>query len=257
MSVGQSRERALGTAHRPPLTTGVSAQRNFPVASVGRMTRVERWERRADVPLILLAVAFLIAYAVPVIHPDLDPRVVNFFNVVSWTVWAAFAVDFVIRLALAEKPLEYAVKHWYDVALIALPLLRPLRLLRLVALFRVLDRSVGGTLAGRALVYAVGAATFAVFMGALAVLDVERTNAHANITNLGDALWWASATVATVGYGDFTPVTFEGRVIAIILMLVGIGLVGTVTGAMASWLLDRSRRQPHREVISTDPEPVR
>jgi voltage-gated potassium channel len=221
------------------------------------MTRVERWERRADVPLILLAVAFLIAYAVPVIHPDLDPRVVNFFNVVSWTVWAAFAVDFVIRLALAEKPLEYAVKHWYDVALIALPLLRPLRLLRLVALFRVLDRSVGGTLAGRALVYAVGVATFAVFMGALAVLDVERTNAHANITNLGDALWWASATVATVGYGDFTPVTFEGRVIAIILMLVGIGLVGTVTGAMASWLLDRSRRQPHREVISTDPEPVR
>src|SRR5665647_2697871 len=97
------------------------------------MTRVERWERRTDVPLILLALAFLVAYAVPVIHPDLDPGVVDFFNVVSWTVWAAFALDFVIRLALAEKRLQYAVKHWYDVALIALPLLRPLRLLRLVA----------------------------------------------------------------------------------------------------------------------------
>jgi len=48
-------------------------------------------------------------------------------------------------------------------------------------------------------------------------------------------------------------VTFEGRVIAIILMLVGIGLVGTVTGATVSWLMDRSRRQPHREVILADP----
>jgi len=220
------------------------------------MTRVERWERRTDVPLILLAVAFLIAYAVPVIHPELDASVLSFFDIVSWTVWAAFALDFAVRLSLAEKRLEYALKHWYDVALIALPLLRPLRLLRLVALFRVLDRSVGGTLAGRALVYAVGAATFAVFLGALAVLDAERTDLHANITNLGDALWWAAATVATVGYGDFTPVTFEGRIIAIALMLVGIGLVGTVTGATASWLMDRSRHQPHREVISVEREPV-
>lgn len=189
------------------------------------------------------------AYAVPVIHPALDPGMVDFFNIVSWTVWGAFALDFVIRLGLADKKVQYAIKHWYDVALIALPLLRPLRLLRLVALFRVLDRSMGATLAGRALVYAFGAASFAVFMGALAVLDAERLDVHANITNFGDALWWAAATVATVGYGDFTPVTFEGRTIAIVLMLVGIGLVGTVTGAMASWLIDRSKRQPVHQVV--------
>lgn len=195
------------------------------------------------------ALAFLVAYAVPVIHPALDPGMVDFFNIVSWTVWGAFALDFVIRLGLADKKVQYAIKHWYDVALIALPLLRPLRLLRLVALFRVLDRSMGATLAGRALVYAFGAASFAVFMGALAVLDAERLDVHANITNFGDALWWAAATVATVGYGDFTPVTFEGRTIAIVLMLVGIGLVGTVTGAMASWLIDRSKRQPVHQVV--------
>jgi voltage-gated potassium channel len=184
-----------------------------------------------------------------VIHPHLDPGAVVFFSIVSWTVWGAFALDFVIRLGLADRKVQYAIKHWYDVALIALPLLRPLRLLRLVALFRVLDRSMGATLAGRALVYAFGAASFAVFMGSLAVLDAERLDAQANITHFGDALWWASATVATVGYGDFTPVTFEGRVIAIVLILVGIGLVGTVTGAMASWLLDRSKRQPRAEVV--------
>lgn len=206
------------------------------------MTRVERWERRTDVPLILLAVAFLVAYAVPVIHPALDPGLLDVLNIVSWTVWGAFAVDFAIRIVLAEQRGRYALKHWYDLALIALPLLRPLRLLRLVALFRVLDRSVAASLAGRALVYAVGAATFSVFMGALAVLDAERASEAANITTFGDALWWATATVATVGYGDFTPVTLEGRVVAVMLMIVGIGLVGTVTGAMASWLMQHGSK---------------
>jgi voltage-gated potassium channel len=206
------------------------------------MTRVERWERRTDVPLILLALAFLVAYAVPVIDPALDAGLLEVMNAVSWTVWGAFAIDFLIRIVLAENRRRYALTHWYDVALIALPLLRPLRLLRLVALFRVLDRSVSTSLAGRALVYAVGAATFSVFIGALAVLDAERASDHANITTIGDALWWAAATVATVGYGDFTPVTLEGRVVAIVLMLVGIGLVGTVTAAAATWLIQHGSR---------------
>ena len=70
-----------------------------------------------------------------------------------------------------------------------------------------------------------------------------RASDHANITTIGDALWWAAATVATVGYGDFTPVTLEGRVVAIVLMLVGIGLVGTVTGAAAPWLMQHGSRR--------------
>jgi len=186
-----------------------------------------------------------------VIHPALDPGLLQVLDAVSWTVWGAFAVDFAIRIALADDRRRYALRHWYDLALIALPLLRPLRLLRLVALFRVLDRSVASSLAGRALVYAVGAASFSVVMGALAVLDAERASAHANITSFADALWWAAETVSTVGYGDFTPVTFEGRVVAVVLMLVGIGLVGTVTAAMASWLMQHGSKaaRPVREDV--------
>ncbi|HEU0285569.1 MAG TPA: hypothetical protein VFR22_00910 [Nocardioidaceae bacterium] len=60
----------------------------------------------------------------------------------SWTVWAAFAVDFLIRIVLANQRWRYAWRCWYDVALIALLLLRPLRLLQLLALARILNRSV-------------------------------------------------------------------------------------------------------------------
>lgn len=200
---------------------------------------VERWERRSEVPLILLAVAFLVAYAWPVLDPRLEPDLRTVLGAVTWTVWGAFAVDLVARLALAEDRAEYAVRHWYDVALVVLPLLRPLRLLRLVALIRILDRSASSSLAGRVLVYVAGAATLAVGLGALAVLDAERDATEPNITTFGDALWWAATTVTTVGYGDRYPVSTEGRVVAVVLMGVGIGVMGAVIASVTSFILAR------------------
>ncbi len=135
----------------------------------------------------------------------------------------------------------YALSHWYDVALVLVPMLRPLRLLRLLALLRILDRSAAGTVAGRVLVYVTGAAGMAVLLGALAVLDAERKSPEANITDFGDALWWACTTVTTVGYGDRYPVTGEGRAVAVVLMVMGIGVVGAVTAAVASWILRRAQ----------------
>lgn len=206
-------------------------------------TRVERWERRTDVPLIALAVAFLLAYAWPVLDPRLDADLRTILSGVAWTVWAAFAADFAIRLALAGRThrAEYALTHWYDVALIVLPMLRPLRLLRLLALVRILDRSASNSLAGRVLVYVTGAASMSVGLGALAVLDAEQGASGANITSFGDALWWACTTVTTVGYGDHYPVTLEGRAVAVVLMVVGIGVVGAVTASVATWLMRRAQ----------------
>ncbi len=202
-------------------------------------SRVESWERRSEVPLLLLAGAFLVAYAWPILDPRLDPDLRTSLAVVSWTVWVAFVADFVIRLYLADERKAYAVQHWYDVALVILPMLRPLRLLRLLALVRILDRTATKNLAGRVLVYVAGAATMAVFLGGLAVLDVEQDADGANITTFGDALWWALTTVTTVGYGDYAPVTLEGRLIAMVLMFVGIGVVGAVTATVATWILER------------------
>jgi voltage-gated potassium channel len=199
--------------------------------------RVERWERRAEIPLLLLAVAFLVAYAWPIVDPGLDRDLESFFQVTTWTVWGAFAIDFFARLVLAEGRREYAIRHWYDVALITLPVLRPLRLLRLLAFLRILNRSAAGSLAGRVATYVVGAAVMSVGLGALAILDAERNAQDANITNLGDALWWATTTVTTVGYGDHFPVTTTGRFVAVALMLMGIALVGSITAAVAAWLI--------------------
>lgn len=186
------------------------------------------------------------------LDPRLDPDARTVLNAVSWTVWAAFAVDLLIRLALAEDRWRYALSHWYDVALVALPLLRPLRLLRLLALVRILDRSARPTWPGGCWSTS-GEPPTAVGLGALAVLDAERDAPEANITTFGDALWWACTTVTTVGYGDHYPVSGEGRVVAVVLMVVGIGVVGAVTASVATWILGRvEAERAERQVQPSD-----
>lgn len=201
------------------------------------MTPVQRWEKRAEVPLLLLALAFLIAYAWPVLDPRLDPDLRTILEIASWTVWVAFVIDFAARLYLADGRRSYALSHWYDVALILLPMLRPLRLLRLLAFARVLNRSAAGSLVGKVSTYVAGTAVMALGLGAIAVLDAEQDVSGANITTFGDALWWSATTVTTVGYGDRFPVTTAGRFVAVALMLVGIACIGAITAAVAAWLV--------------------
>jgi len=196
---------------------------------------------------VLLAVAFLVAYAWPVLDPRMDPQLEDILTVASWTVWAAFAIDFAVRIGLAERRANYALHHWYDVLLIVLPILRPLRLLRLLAFARILNRSAVGNLAGRVSIYVSGTALLSVVIGALAMLDAERGDPDANIKTAGDALWWACTTVTTVGYGDRYPVTTTGRFIAVALMVVGISVVGALTAVIATWLIENVRRDEEEE----------
>jgi voltage-gated potassium channel len=208
------------------------------------VTRVQRWERASEVPLLLLAAAFLIAYAWPILDPRIDPNLATTLHVASWSVWVAFALDFAARLYLAGSDRwSYAWRHWYDVALIALPMLRSLRVLRLLALARVLNRSATRSLVGRVTAYVVGVNITSVLFGALAVLDAEQQAKGANITAFGDAVWWACTTVSTVGYGDFYPVTTQGRVIAVALMIVGIATLGAVTAGIASVMIQQVQRE--------------
>jgi voltage-gated potassium channel len=112
-------------------------------------------------------------------------------------------------------------------------------MLRLLALARVMNRA-ASSLSMQVTTYVGGTAVVSLLLGAVAVLDAERGSPGANINTFGDALWWAASTVTTVGYGDRYPVTTEGRVIAVLLMLVGIALVGSITASVAAWFVRSS-----------------
>ena len=162
-------------------------------------------------------------------------------HVVAYVTWVVFAVDYVLRLVLARRRGRYAVRHVPDLAMVVLPVFRPLRLLRLVLLLRLLNRQASDSFHGRVVVYVSSSATVLIFCAALAALDAERGHSGANITTFGNAIWWAFTTVTTVGYGDHFPVTVEGRAVAIGLMIGGVALIGVVTATFASWLINRVR----------------
>lgn len=205
------------------------------------ISRSDRWTRRTEYPLASLAVLFLAAYAWPILQSTLSHPLRQLCAVVVYVSWAMFAVDYVGRFALAGKKRTFVWHNLLDLASIALPVLRPLRLLRLVALIRILNRKATASLQGRVAIYVGSTVVLIVFVAALAVLDAERGKPHANINSFGDALWWSVTTVMTVGYGDRYPVTLAGRFVAVGLMLGGIALLGVVTASIASWLIGRVR----------------
>ncbi|GGL99961.1 potassium channel family protein [Nakamurella endophytica] len=215
-----------------------------------RAAAYRRWERSAELPLMAAAVVFLAAYSWEVLA-DLHGRWWRVASIVQWLTWVVFVVDYVGRLVLVTHRRRWVLRHLVDLAIVLLPMLRPLRLLRLVTLLSIFQRSAGVKLHGRVVVYICGSTLSLVYVAGLAVLQAERHAPHATIRSFGLALWWAATTITTVGYGDLYPVTVTGRCVAVALMIGGIALVGMVTATIASMLLRRIAQQDDAEQAAT------
>ncbi|MFJ6717518.1 potassium channel family protein [Streptomyces sp. NPDC091259] len=214
-------------------------------------SRQARWERRSQTPLLVLAVAFAVAYAVPIVAPDASPAVHRACTHAEWVVWAAFAADYVVRLTLSPSRKAFVRGHWLDLAAVLVPMIQPLRLLRLVSTLLLVGRRARMAPQIRLTTYVAGAVVGLLMFGSLAVLSVERDAPGGNIKSLGDALWWSVTTMTTVGYGDHSPTTGLGRLLAVGLMLSGIALLGVVTANIAAWFISRFERDDQVERAQT------
>ncbi|MEU0003519.1 ion channel [Streptomyces sp. NPDC006314] len=210
------------------------------------------WERRTQRPLLALAVAFAVAYAVPIVDGSAGYSLTAVCTAVEWVVWGSFAVDYVVRLALAPRRKEFVRRHWLDLCAVVLPILQPLRLLRLVSTLLLVGRRARMAPQIRLTTYVVGSVVGLLMFGSLAVLSVERDSPDGNIRTLGDAVWWSFTTMTTVGYGDHAPTTGLGRMIAVGLMLSGIALLGVVTANIATWFIARFEKDDVEERRQTE-----
>lgn len=224
---------------------------------MGRIRRspeaYERFSRAVDGPMTVLAIVWLPVLVVPLVA-RLSPDVSDTFNAVDYTVWAVFVVEYLVKLGLAPSRWVFVRTHVLDLVVIVIPFLRPVRALRVLRLLRA--GVVAGEGLGRArrlltehgLQYVLLAAIVIVFAGAAAELGFEHTAHGSNIHSYADALWWAVVTVTTVGYGDRFPVTAGGRGVAIVLMLVGIGLLGVITANVAAYFVTKGDTDDRRRL---------
>ncbi|OQR62255.1 ion transporter [Streptomyces maremycinicus] len=218
-------------------------------------SRLARWEQSTEIPLAFASLAFLIGYAIHVLAQQIADGWRDFCLAVMLIAWVMFASDYAVRWRLSGQRLRFPRTHWLDGLVVLLPLLRPLRI---VKLYEAVQRRHGEprfSLHARVITYAGLSAALLGFAGALAVYSQERGAPGANMKTFGDALWWTCETLTTVGYGDITPVTLWGRLIAVGMMAGGLALLGAVTGSFSSWLIQVFAREGDTEDPQGPPGP--
>jgi len=193
---------------------------------------VHRLERITEMPLLILAFVMIPLLIGPMVW-ELSPQEETTFIALDYFIWAIFAIDLIIKVAISPQRLIYLRRHWLEVLVVVVPFFRPLRILRIfvfgsrawVGMRRLVNIDF-------ILVYGIGL----VIIAATVVASVEG-GAEASIHSFADALWWAVVTITTVGYGDMVPITVAGRAVAFVLMLGGIAFFSGVTANLASFLI--------------------
>jgi voltage-gated potassium channel len=225
-----------------------------------RHIALERFERATELPLLLLALAMIPLLLAPAVL-DLNDTAKAAILAADWFIWAAFALEYVIRLALTDQRARFVRTQWPDLLVIVLPFLRPLRIMRsaralrllrlarLAAVLTVITREGRRLLTRHKLHYAL-LATMAMVVGCALLVHAVEVGHGGSIDSVGDALWWAITTVTTVGYGDTFPVTAAGRGVAAVLMATGIALFGVLTANLAALLVDQGANEPDEDTIA-------
>ncbi|MFO7633960.1 MAG: ion transporter [Caldilinea sp.] len=180
-----------------------------------------------------------------------------------------FLGDFLYRFFTAESKSRYFWRNfgWADLlSSLPIPNAKILRLFRLWRVFRLFKQFGARNLvdqfvsrrAENALLTVIFLVLCVLQFGALAVLHAELDSPDASITSASDALWWVFVTITTVGYGDRYPVTNAGRAVAVLVMIAGVGLFGTLSGFLANQFLappaPRKLEAPAQELAPTDPK---
>ena len=215
---------------------------------------VNRINRALDLPLALLSLVMLGLVLVDLMV-QLTPAQAAVVDRANWAIWWVFALEFLLKLGLSPDRRRYLRTHWFDALVVIVPMFRVVRALRILRvtkafpLFRLVS-FVGMGLRGTELFVKrhrlgyLGAVTALVVVGgAVGAYLLERHVPGTRFQSFGDALWWSSALMSTIG-SDLNPETGLGRLLAVGMMFYAQLVVVYLIGALAGDLLRGPRKTP-------------
>jgi voltage-gated potassium channel len=199
---------------------------------------------------LAMAVMAIVYVALGFIVDDLQPGERPEIEAAELVMTGLFALEFASRFLAARSRTSYLRGHWIDVIALGPPI-RALRVLRLLRLLRLVRAFAGLYRAGLHLHGLANHKGFAwllsAWLGVMALCSawmyIAEHGINKAVDNPFDALWWGVVTLTTVGYGDVTPQTTEGRLAAMALMLLGIGLFGAITATITSYIMTTDLRR--------------
>jgi voltage-gated potassium channel len=201
--------------------------------------------------VLMISVVSLLVIGAMMLVP-MDEQTYRLLGLIDVMACSIFFVDFLRQMIKAESKLKYFFTWgWLDL-IASIPsvdafrwgraarIVRIAQVLRGIRSVRHLIRVLGFYRRRSAAFVTVLIAFLAVSIGSMGILHFEHGVEGSNIQTAEDAVWWAWVTITTVGYGDYSPITSGGRIVAGVLMLVGVGMFSSMSGLIASWLLGSS-----------------
>jgi voltage-gated potassium channel len=227
-------DRELATADRRAQLTD---ERRGPTDP--RREKLKALEHAIRFPMAVLGVAWAVC-GIVVLTTHASGATSRAFVISLFVIWVVVFLEAALRYIAVSDRRRYFASRQIEPVLVVLPFFQIWRILgveRATVLWGEGVERFLAILGHRGLFRVLLAAVGLLFLGAWLVLLFEKNAAGSNIHSYHDALWWAVVTVTTVGYGDRFPISEGGRAVAVILMLVGIGLIGVLTATVASFFV--------------------